>query len=319
MEWMGLDNLALDPYWNLALEEYLLKEKSQNIFYLWRNKPAVVTGKHQNSWEEVNISFCEQNEIAVARRLSGGGTVYHDLNNLNFTFILNRNDSENLIDFGFCIEPILQALIALGIPAEMSPRKDLFVEGKKVSGNAEHLDLKRKRVIHHGTLLFEANLNLLRQAIRPGRVYESKAVKSVRSPVGNLQDYLHSDMEIENFMDHLNEQLCISLNIQEKLELSSHDHRAIDQLSTEKYRRKDWIYGYSPRFQFKREHAGITSDIRIEKGCYKSIQLKGAERDYTELFQPLIGIAFGEDELMHWLSLQNMTQEEVQLYFELLC
>lgn len=319
MKWIGLDNPVLDPFWNLALEEHLLKEKSQNIFYLWRNKPAVVTGKHQNSWEEVNISFCLQNNIAVARRLSGGGTVYHDLNNLNFTFIHNRSTSENLIDFSFCIQPILEALNDLGIPAEMSPRKDLFVEGKKVSGNAEHLDLKRKRVIHHGTLLFGANLDLLRQAIRPGRTYESKAVKSVRSPVGNLLHYLPSDMGVEKFLVHLNKQLYHSLNIDEKLELSSDDFGKIDVLCEEKYQHKDWIYGYSPRFHFKRENSGITSVIQVEKGRYKSIELHGAKRNYELQAQQIIGFEFGENELINWLRLHNIPEEEQTLYLELLC
>ncbi|NJK98346.1 MAG: lipoate--protein ligase family protein [Bacteroidales bacterium] len=182
---------------NLATEDYLLKNSSENIVYLYIDRPCVVVGKHQNAMAEVNYRFLCENNIPLYRRISGGGTVFHDEGNINFTFIQNGEEG-NLVNFRAFIEPIRDFLISLGVLAEIGPRNDILVDGLKVSGNAEHV--YRKRTLHHGTLLFSSSLNFLRNALRveEGK-YTDKAVKSVRSKVTNLKDYIKDEFTAEQF------------------------------------------------------------------------------------------------------------------------
>jgi lipoate---protein ligase len=156
-------NPSTEPYFNMAAEEYLLKNFSANIFMLWRNDNAVVVGKHQNSLAEINHDFVQQNNIKVVRRLSGGGTVFHDLGNLNFTFITN-GEGEELVNFRKFTQPILEVLLQLGVHAKFEGRNDLTINGLKFSGNAEHVF--KKRTLHHGTLLFSSKISDLTQALK---------------------------------------------------------------------------------------------------------------------------------------------------------
>ncbi len=170
------------------------------IFILWQNSPAVIVGKHQNALAEINVAFVMANNIPVVRRLTGGGTVFHDKGNINFTFIKNADDEGKMIDFRKYAGPILEGLQSLGLNAQFSARNDIFLNDKKISGNAEHIYAKKKRVLHHGTLLFNSNLALLNEAIKanPDR-YIDKAVNSVRSVVTNIVDYLNPAITVESF------------------------------------------------------------------------------------------------------------------------
>ena len=158
-----------DIYFNLALEEYLLMHEVDDYFVLWQSEPAVVVGKHQNTLAEINYRFVSEKNIRVARRLSGGGTVYHDQGNLNFTYIANGEPGK-LVDFKRFIEPVIHFLGTLGIDAQQGLKNEILVRGKKISGNAEHV--YKNRVLHHGTLLFHSDLHLLRECLRviPGRL-----------------------------------------------------------------------------------------------------------------------------------------------------
>jgi lipoate-protein ligase A len=309
MKWLYLDQKGVNPRWNLALEEYLLKEHRENFFYLWQNTSSVITGKHQNTWSEVNVSYCRAHDIIIARRLSGGGTVYHDENNLNFTFILNKSESDDLIDFDLCLTPIIQALNDLGVPAEKSERNDIFIEGKKVSGNAEHLDLRQKRVIHHGTLLFQSDLDKLRSAIKAEKVYESKAVKSVRSPVGNIVDYLKKPMSLPSFKQLMEQKVRAALGVEQLYQPDETAIRQINRLYEEKYNRSEWTFGYSPKFHFTREASQIQSRIEVNKGVYTRIDIEG-ENNWQSLCKALEGKAFGEEEVRNWLTLQELSEQE---------
>ena len=234
-----IQNDNTDPYFNLALEEYLLKEFDEDCFMLWQNEPCVVVGKNQNVLDEVNEDFIKKNNIKVARRISGGGAVYHDLGNLNFTFIINdtQNDLRNYKKF---LTPIIEVLATLGVKAEMSERNDLTINGLKFSGNAQYKH--KNRLLHHGTILFSSNLNNVRAALKTNSKKSGRWVKSTPSPVTNVQEYLKIPLNIEELKIIIQYQVKSS---QEKLvnyDLASKDFEKIIKLVKEKYMTKKWTF-----------------------------------------------------------------------------
>ena len=290
-----------DPYFNLAAEEYFLKNFREDFFILWRSRPSVVVGKHQNALAEINHEFVKMNKIPVARRLSGGGTVFHDTGNVNFTFIRSV-DKISDVSFKIFTSPVIEALKEIGVEAYTTGRNDLLIEGKKISGNAEHIH--KNRVLHHGTLLFDSHLEALRGALKVDlSKYEDKAVKSNRSEVANIGEYLPRPMSVEEFTNVLFSK--IRKNIQDTVvyNLTSADLEAIQKLSIEKYQTWEWIFGYSPRYQFKNtletshgtlqisllvEHGLIaevtfSGDISSEQGQAISSSLVGCRHDYEAL------------------------------------
>src|SRR5690554_1158971 len=190
-----------DPYFCLAAEEYLMKNFDQDIFMLWQSDATVVIGKHQNAMGEINYPYVIENGIKVARRISGGGTVFHDAGNLNFAYIKNV-ESPSQISFSRFVRPIVEALGKLDIKAVVSGRNDLLIDNKKISGNAEHIF--KNRVLHHGTLLFDSDLTTLGKSIKvvEGK-YQSKAVQSKRSTVTNILPYLKDQMSISTFANFI--------------------------------------------------------------------------------------------------------------------
>ena len=192
-----LESASTDPFYNLALEEYLFDclPRTAEYFMLWQNDNAVIVGKHQNTVEEINLPYIEEKQIKVVRRLSGGGAVYHDLGNLNYTFI---RDADAQLDLAaFCV-PVVRVLSEMGVDARLSGRNDITLDGKKFSGNAQYL--REKRVMHHGTLMFDSDLAVLAQALNVSSdKIESKGIKSVRSRVTNIREHLKQDMTMEAF------------------------------------------------------------------------------------------------------------------------
>ncbi|HEY9115846.1 MAG TPA: lipoate--protein ligase family protein, partial [Bacteroidales bacterium] len=187
-----------DPFFNIAAEDFLLKNSPDDFIMLWQNKPSVIIGKHQNTFAEVNLDFVNKNNIPVIRRMSGGGTVYHDLGNINFTMITSENNPEKLIDFRKFTEPLILFLKSLGIEAAFESKNNLKVNGKKISGNSAHV--KKDKIMHHGTLLFNTNLRNLENSIKPPKTnITDKAVKSVRATVTNISKELDDKMPIEKF------------------------------------------------------------------------------------------------------------------------
>lgn len=239
-----------NPYFNLAAEEYFLKYSDQDIFMLWRNEPAIIVGKHQNTLSEINVDYVKDNNISVVRRLTGGGAVFHDLGNLNFTFIQSGRDHTRN-DFRKYTEPILEVLRKMGIDAHFEGRNDLTIEGRKFSGNAE--TVWKNRVLHHGTLLFSATMNNLSQALKadPAK-FSDKAVKSVRSRVTNISEHLQSPMDVMQFAALIQDHIVEMYPEAEHYELSTADTQRIEEMVAEKYGTWEWNFGSSPAYNFRK-------------------------------------------------------------------
>ena len=266
-----------DPYFNLAAEEYFLKNFQDDFFMLWRSQPTVVVGKHQNALAEINHEFVRNHQIPVARRLSGGGTVFHDLGNLNFTFIRNIEKIHE-VNFKVFTFPILKALKTLAIDAYTTGRNDLQIDGKKISGNAEHVH--RNRVLHHGTLLFNSQLDALKGALKVDlSKFEDKAVQSNRSEVTNIATYLTEPMRVEDFGNLLFSEISKQISGSRIFTPTEADLAAIQKLSDEKYRTWEWIYGYSPRYRFTNKletpKGEILISLLVEKGLLVEVSISG--------------------------------------------
>lgn len=267
-----------DPYFNLSAEEYFLKNFQEDFFMLWRSRPSVVVGKHQNALAEINHEFVRSQKLPVARRLSGGGTVFHDPGNVNFTFIRNvANISE--VNFKVFTVPVIEALKKLGVEAYTTGRNDLLIDGKKISGNAEHVH--RNRVLHHGTLLFDSHLEALKGALKVDlSKFEDKAVQSNRSEVTNISNYLLNPITVEEFTDFLFGEISPNYPEFQVYEPTWEDKEAIQKLSIEKYQTWDWIFGYSPRYRFSNTldtaNGAIFVNLLVEKGHIAEASISGA-------------------------------------------
>ncbi len=246
-------NNSHDPYFNMAVEEYLLYELEIGDHYLtlWQNRPTVVVGRNQNTWDEVNLDFIKENNMAVVRRLTGGGAVYHDQGNLNFTFIF-KNQKSGKYDFAGFMAPVVNTLKRLGLPAAIDGRNDITVYGKKVSGNAQYR--QKDRVIHHGTLLFDVNLDNLENSLKVSHDKLAKrGVSSVRSRVINIRELLSSPMEIDEFKALIKETLMVAFGTdQGDYQLTPADLRQIKELKKDKYETWDWNFGTSPSYNIKK-------------------------------------------------------------------
>lgn len=296
-----------DPYFCLAAEEYLLKNFDDDIFMLWQSKNTIVVGKHQNALGEINYPFVRENNITVARRISGGGTVFHDSGNVNFSFIKNVKSSAE-ISFKQFTEPVVEALAKLGIEATTSGRNDLLIEGKKVSGNAEHVF--KNRVLHHGTLLYNSDLENLGHAIKviPGK-YESKAVQSNRSQVANISSFLKNKLEISEFI-----QFLIDVQLKKEgnsfYELKKTDLQKTDILVTEKFQNWEWNFGYSPKYSFKNtieiNDKTLSIQLNSKKGIIENCVISG---DYFSV-ETSKKISFGLRNKRHFYEdIQNVFEE----------
>lgn len=271
-------NNSTNPYFNLALEEYCLKniEAQEDYFILWQNLPSIIIGKNQNTLQEINSGFVEERKIYTVRRITGGGAVYHDLGNLNFTFVSRFEDIEQ-IDFKKYVEPIIEALAAMGVKAELSGRNDITVEGKKISGNAQ--TIYQNRLMHHGTLLFDVNLEDLAAALHVGLdKIQSKGIESVRSRVANIREYLSQEFRIAEFKQQLEKTLSRDYASAE-IKLTEEDIAKIHELATEKFCTWQWNYGESPVFTVsnQRRFSGgkVEALLEVEEGIIRGCRLLG--------------------------------------------
>lgn len=268
-----LINNSLDIFNHLATEEYLLKQYTSEFLMIWRSSPAVVIGKHQNLFAETNFPYIHQKKINLARRISGGGTVYHDEGNINFTFIKNGEEG-NLIDFKEQTKPIIHFLNDLDIDAYLGKRNNIFINDKKISGNAEHV--YKKRILHHGTLLYSSNLPEIYETLRTKEhKYSDKAVKSVKAHITNIVDHLYSPLHIEEFIGELVSYFQHTGVAIEYFTLKPEDKEAIEKLKQSKYLTEDWVYGYSPKYRFSNSIAWgkdhLQVQLNIEKGIITSV------------------------------------------------
>ncbi len=275
-----IENYSNDPQYNLAFEEYCFKnlDKAEDYVILWINGPAIIVGKNQNTSEEVNGEYVRENGIKVVRRVTGGGAVYHDLGNLNFSIITTATGSER-IDFKKYNIPILKALEKLGIKGELSGRNDMTIDEKKFSGIAQ--SVWKSRVLNHGTLLFDTSLDVLSKALNvKADKYESKGVKSVRSRVTNIRNYLTEDADINVFRDLLLKYIFEMEGLTpEVYKLTDEELEDIDKLYREKYSTWEWNYGESPDFNYKnyKKYPFGSVDIRLDvhNGKIKNCKIYG--------------------------------------------
>ena len=284
-----------DPFFNIATEEYLLKNKSEDCFYLYINSPSIIIGKHQNSIAEINVDYVKENNIDVVRRLSGGGAVFHDPGNLNFSFIKTKEKNENA-DFRKYTQPILEVLNHLGVDAIFEGRNDLTIKGKKFSGNAKHM--YQNKILQHGTLLFSSKLPDLSQALKINPLkYQDKAVKSVRSRVTNISEHLIAPISLEAFEDHIINHVRSLYDDTELYELTETDITAINKLVDEKYNTWNWNFGSSPKYNFqkgiKTTGGHIELNLEVKKGNIINAKIFGDffnTNDIAELETLIIGI-----------------------------
>ncbi len=266
-----------DPYFNLAAEEYFLKNFKEDVFMLWRSRASVVVGKHQNALAEINHEFVRENQIPVARRLSGGGTVFHDSGNVNFTFIRSVEKIQD-VNFRIFTVPVIETLQKLGVDAYTTGRNDLMIDGKKISGNAEHVH--KNRVLHHGTLLFNSQIEKLKGSLNVNLSrFEDKSVQSNRSEVTNISAYLTEPLSVQQFSNFIFDSIRQSLVESEIYQLTAFDIQTIEKLQTEKYQTWDWIFGYSPRYRYanfgKSGESEFQISVLVERGLMEEISLSG--------------------------------------------
>ncbi|MBR4411663.1 MAG: lipoate--protein ligase [Firmicutes bacterium] len=267
-----------DPYYNLALEEEVFEQldRSQDWLMLWQNHNTIVIGKYQNTIEEINTEYVAEQNISVARRLSGGGAVYHDKGNLNYTLIVDQDETFDF-NFRYFVLPVTEALKTFGIEAEFSGRNDVTIGGRKFSGNSQYI--KKQRILHHGCIMLDSNLNHVEQALRVKDIkVESKSTKSVRSRVTTINEHAETPIAMEAFKEELKGQVAEG-TVLEAYELTEEDVAAIEKLRNEKYITWEWNYGFSPAYTARRAKkfpgGVVEAHINVEKGEIRDLKFFG--------------------------------------------
>ena len=303
-------NENTNPYFNLAMEEYFLKNTHKDLFILWRNKPSIIIGKNQNTLSEINLDYVKSHSIPVVRRQSGGGAVFHDLGNINFTFISCNNNSFS--DFRKFTQPIIDLLKTLGLNAEFSGRNDLLIDGKKFSGNAQYN--YKDKVMHHGTLLFSSQITDLSNALKVKSIkFEGKGIKSVKSRVTNISEHLDNNMDILEFKNILMNYISdISLE-NNFYTINKKDKEEIEKLVENKYSTWEWNYGNSPKYsllnELKYPGGNIEFNLEVEKGIITKIKFFGdffGKNDISTLEILICGTKHEENSLREVLSHINI-------------
>lgn len=320
-----IDNKGItDPRINLAIEEYAVKhldiDETYLLFYI--NEPSIIIGKNQNTVEEINTKYVDENGIHVVRRLSGGGAVYHDLGNLNFSFI-TKDDGESFHNFKKFTEPVVKALGQLGVDAELSGRNDIVANGKKISGNAQFST--KGRMFSHGTLLFDSEMENVVSALNvKEEKIKSKGIKSIRSRVANIKELMSNDMTIEEFRNMLLRYIFDTDGDVPQYELNEEDWKKIHEISEQRYQNWDWNYGKSPQFNVKQAHrfpvGQIDVRLDVKKGIIEKCKIFGdffGVGDVKDIEDRLIGKryerqaleeALADVDMKHYFG--NVTKEE---------
>lgn len=311
-----IENKSLNPHFNLALEEYVIRhlDLGQNVFMLWQNEPSVIVGRNQNTIEEINAKYIKDNQINVVRRLSGGGAVYHDSGNLNFTFIM-QDQKDEVNNFRKFTDPVIKVLHHLDIPAEFSGRNDITIEGKKFSGNAQYAC--NNRLLHHGTILFNSDLSVVQNTlnVKIDKI-ESKGIKSVRSRVTNISPYLKAPLSIDAFKDILIQSILGTSDISPMIyQLTTQDLQKIEEIMEKRYLTWDWNYGESPAFDMQktRKYEGGILDLRLQADTGQIVGCKiygdfFGKHEVSELEQALTHVPYEEEavrSLLATLALQK--------------
>ncbi len=283
---LAINDTHTDPYFNIAAEEYLLNYKTNNSFRLWICQPAVIVGKNQNAFAEINYECLEENNIYLIRRVSGGGTVYIDPGTLNFSFILDK-DKAAMLDYQKMLDPVISYLNMINVPAKFSGKSNITVNKKKISGNAQHAT--KERFIHHGTILVKADLLLLNKILDNKAIYCDKAVKSVPAKVANI------NADIETFRNGLYRYLKSYFKNCEDYVFDHNDAEKIKGLVQKKYALWDWNYGRSPGFVVEKEIKDATITINVEKGYVHKIIIDAKDKFPSEAYVVFNGIPYKRD------------------------
>ncbi|MEY8753587.1 lipoate--protein ligase [Peribacillus frigoritolerans] len=321
-----IDNKGItDPRINLAIEEYALKhlniDETYLLFYI--NRPSIIIGRNQNTIEEINSDYVDEKGITVVRRLSGGGAVYHDLGNLNFSFI-TKDDGDSFHNFKKFTQPVVETLGKLGIHAELSGRNDILAEGKKISGNA--MFSTKGRMFSHGTLLFQSEMDHIVSALKVKKdKIESKGIKSIRSRVGNIADFLKEPMSVEEFRSFLLQNIFKDTGKVTEYVLTETDWEKIHEISEDRYQNWEWNYGKSPKFNLQNSHRFPVGsvDIRLEvnRGIIENCKIYGdffGVGEVADIERKLTGTRYEKEAISRVLDeidvrhyFGNVTKEEI--------
>ena len=287
-------NESTDPYFNLAAEEFLVQNLSEEVFMIWRNHNTIVVGRNQNTLSEIHYDYVKEHDIQVVRRMSGGGTVFHDMGNVNFTFIVNSGDDFNNYR-RFC-EPVIGFLKTLGVTATLSGRNDILVDDKKISGNAQYM--YKNRVMHHGTLLYAASQDRISEALKVSEdKIKSKGIKSVRSRVTNIGSHMETPISVEEFVEKFVDYMVKNIPDCKYYDLAQNEAE-IRKLREEKYATWEWNYGYSPKYEFVRKKRFDFGSVEVHMDIAGTSEIKDikfygdffSKVPVTELEQKLQGL-----------------------------
>lgn len=320
-----IDNKGItDPHLNLAIEEYVLRflDTEEDCLLLYINEPSVIIGRNQNVHEEINHTFVEEHEIPVIRRISGGGAVYHDPGNLNFSFITDY-DMKKLNNYKIFNGPVIQVLKKLDINAYLNDRNAMMVGDYKISGNAQFS--ASGRMVSHGTLLFDSNLDYVEHALKPKiQNISSRAHKSVRSTVKNISELLQKPMTILKFKEFLLKGLQQVMEPIEYYNLTDKDWEMIRELKT-KYTQWDWNYGRSPKFTLNRkkefDFGSLAIDLEVQKGYISDAKLSSNTLNGPLLYQieqQLVGTNYNPESITRALKKLPINYNGMDLTPELL-
>jgi lipoate---protein ligase len=304
-----------DPCFNLAVEEVLLTNSKEEYVILGINMPSVIIGKHQSAHKEVNTKFIRENNIPLIRRISGGGTVFHDMGNLNFTFIRQSEEGKQ-VDFRKYTRPVIDFLLSLGIEAKFEDKNDLRVHGFKISGNAEHIH--RNRVLHHGTILFSTSLDILRKVLRKDTsCYISRAVESNPSSVMNLNEKVIGFQDIFAFRSEMMHYFLNNLPEMIIHEISQTDKEKAELLAASKYKTWEWNYAYGPEYTFKNsfKFAGkqVSCRLFVEDGIIKECDISGSE-ELKAVSKKIPGCRHMVTDLLENFKAENILFADEEIY-----
>jgi lipoate-protein ligase A len=301
-----------DPRINLAIEEHLVHNLNldDDILLFYINGPSIIIGRNQNTIEEINKQYVEENDIIVVRRLSGGGAVYHDYGNLNFSFI-NFNGREFLHNFKKFTAPVIKVLKEIGVPAQLTGRNDIVVEERKISGNAQYAI--GPKLVSHGTLLFNSDLSQVSEALRvKADKIESKSIKSVRSRVANISEYLKNPMDILEFRERVKNGILAEANNGE-YKLTAEDWLSINIISNDRYQQWDWNYARSPKFNIQKIYrfpfGQVDARIEVLNGNIHQIRFFGdflGLRDVGDVESQLMGVRYDKPHLQQALGSMDL-------------
>jgi len=324
-------NDSLDPYFNLSLEEYLFWLNDNNTyFWLWQNNSTVVIGKNQNAFHEVDHDFMKKNGITLSRRMTGGGAVYHDTGNLNFSFIAPSNNKKDY-DFLQFSNQIVKALSALGIKAQYSGRNDLLIDGNKFSGSAQFVG--ESKILHHGTILFSSDLEMIENCLTPSKQkLFAHGVTSVKSRVTLLSQHMNNAMDILEFKDNLAKEIFKDYDSVNIRKITTEELQTVNKLRTEKYSSYEWNYGASPEFNYSKsmrfDGCGLINlSMDLKSGKINNCKITGdffGTGDISELEQLLKNKIYSREHILSAITsidlkyyFNNLTLESFLLLFDI--